>query len=96
MPRVIFSTAAIADIQRLRAFIAPKNPAAAQRAGAAIVAGVQSLKTHPRIGRIIDNMPEEYRELLIPFGDSGYVARYHIGGELVTILLVRHQREAGY
>ncbi|XXG19477.1 MAG: type II toxin-antitoxin system RelE/ParE family toxin [Ferrovum myxofaciens] len=41
-------------------------------------------------------MGHEYREWLIDFGDSGYVARYRFDGETVTILAVRHQKEAGY
>ena len=34
--------------------------------------------------------------MLIDFGDSGYVALYrHTGGQ-VSVLALRHQREAGY
>lgn len=40
-------------------------------------------------------MPE-YRELLIDFGDSGYIALYRHVGDQVTVLALRHQREAGY
>lgn len=36
------------------------------------------------------------RELLIDFGDSGYVVLYRLEGELVTALAIRHQKEAGY
>jgi ParE toxin of type II toxin-antitoxin system, parDE len=38
------------------------------------------------------------RELVIPFGESGYVALYRHDAEadLVYILAFRHQREAGY
>jgi plasmid stabilization system protein ParE len=35
-------------------------------------------------------------ELLIPFGDSGYVARYRLDGKTVITLAVRHAGEAGY
>jgi len=41
-------------------------------------------------------MPDEYRELLIDFGGSGYVAWYHYGGNIITILALRHQREVGF
>ena len=41
-------------------------------------------------------MDIEYRELLIDFGDSGYVALYCYEGDLVTALPLRHQKEAGY
>nr|WP_256262626.1 type II toxin-antitoxin system RelE/ParE family toxin [Pseudomonas gingeri] len=32
---------------------------------------------------------------MIDFGDSGYVARYRIDLDTVTVLTVRHQKEAG-
>ena len=37
------------------------------------------------------------RELIIPFGASGYVALFEIEGtDTVTVLAVRHQREDDY
>lgn len=96
MPQVIFAPAAIRDLQRLREFLRPKNPDAARRAGEAIRQGVRILGAQPRLGRMIDDLPEQFREWLIDFGDSGYVARYHIDGDAVTILAIRHQKEAGY
>ena len=40
----------------------------------------------------------ELRELVIAFGDSGYVAlyRYVATEEAVYVLAFRHQKEAGY
>lgn len=96
MPQVIFAPAAIRDLQRLREFLRPKNPDAARRAGEAIRQGVKVLGSHPRMGRLVDELPEQYREWLIDFGDSGYVARYRIDDEAITILAIRHQKEAGY
>lgn len=96
MPRVIFAPAALRDLERLRAFLHPKNPAAARRAGEAILEGVQLLAAHPRLGRLVEDLPETYREWLIDFGDSGYLARYRLDGDSVTILAVRHLKEAGY
>lgn len=95
MPRVIYAPAAVRDLQRLRDFLRSKNPDAARRAGDAIRQGVTILGTHPRLGRMLNDLPEQYREWLIDFGDSGYVARYRIDAETVTILAVRHQKEAG-
>ena len=96
MPQVTFAPAAIRDLQRLRDFLRPKSADAARRAGEAIRQGVTILGAHPRLGRMVDDLPEEFREWLIDFGDSGYVVRYRIGDEAVTILKVRHQKEAGY
>ena len=37
------------------------------------------------------------RELVIGFGNAGFVALYEIdGGEVVTVAAVRHQREDDY
>ncbi|CAN7266472.1 type II toxin-antitoxin system RelE/ParE family toxin [Rhizobacter sp. LjRoot28] len=36
------------------------------------------------------------RELIIPFGATGYVARFEILPETVLVLGVRHQREEDY
>jgi plasmid stabilization system protein ParE len=37
------------------------------------------------------------RELVIPFGVSGYVMKYEIASpQLVVVLAVRHQHEADY
>jgi hypothetical protein len=46
----------------------------------------------------VDDLPPEYREWVIDFGAGGYVAlyRYAGGGDAVTVLAMRHQREAGY
>ncbi|MEZ0472915.1 hypothetical protein [Luteimonas salinilitoris] len=41
-------------------------------------------------------MATEFREWLIGFGNSGYVALYRFDGDSVSILAVRHQKETGY
>ena len=46
--------------------------------------------------RLVDDMPDEFREWMIDFGDSGYLVRYRIGSDAITILAVRHQREVGF
>ena len=84
------------DVQRLYRFLASKNANAATQAVKAIREGVKILARHPEIGRPAEDMEPEYREWLIDFGDSGYIALYHYDGETVLILAVRHQREAGY
>jgi len=96
MPQVIFAPAALRDLQRLRDFLCPKNADAARRTGEAIRQGVQVLSAHPRMGLLVDDLPEQYREWLIDFGDSGYVARYRIDDDAVIILAVRHQKEVGF
>ena len=62
---------------------------------AAIEELVSMLARHPLIGR-----PAEHRlhELVISRGKTGYVAlyRYLEAADVVLVLALRHQREAGY
>ena len=51
MPQVRFAPAALRDLQRLREFLRPKNPAAAQRAAETIIKAVQVLRQQPMVGR---------------------------------------------
>ena len=96
MSRVIWSPAALLDVQRLYRFLALKNIDAAKRAVTAMRQGVRVLGQQPGIGRPIDEMPDEFREWIIDFRDSGYVARYRLDSDVVTILAMRHQKEVGY
>lgn len=96
MSRLIWSPAALLDVQRLYRFLALKNIDAAKRAVTAMRQGVRVLGQQPGIGRPIDEMPDEFRDWIIDFGDSGYVARYRLDSDVVTILAMRHQKEVGY
>ena len=93
MPQVRFAPAALRDLEKLREFLRPKNPAAARRAALTIIKAVQVLGQHPQIGRPAEEMEPMYRELLIDFGDSGYIALYRYEDNLVTVLALRHQKE---
>ena len=68
----------------------------AERALSAITSAVDSLGRSPFIYRKAGQSPF-LRELLIPFGHSGYVALFEIeDSTTVTILAVRHQLEDDY
>ena len=96
MPRLTWSPSALRDVRRLHRFLAEKNADAARRAVQAIRDGVKTIALQPGAGRPAEEMEPEYREWLIDFGDSGYVALYHYDGQTAVILAVRHQREIGY
>ena len=96
MPRLIWSPAALADIQRLYRFLTVKDKNAAQNAIKTIRAGVKILAHQPQVGRPALDMDPEFREWLIDFGSSGYIVMYHFDGATANILAVRHQMEAGY
>lgn len=68
----------------------------AEAALSAITSAVESLSRTPFIYRKAGSSPF-LRELLIPFGHSGYVALFEIeDSSTVTILAVRHQLEDDY
>jgi len=96
VPQIRFAPAALRDLARLREFLRTKDPHAARRAAATIVAGVHALEKHPQIGRPAGDEAGAYRELIINFGDSGYLALYRVDGDWVSVVALRHQREAGY
>ena len=95
MSRLIWSPAALLDVQRLYRFLALKNIDAAKRAVTAMRQGVRVLGQHSGIGRPIDEMPDAFREWIIDFGESGYVVRYRLDSNGVTIFAVRQQKEVG-
>lgn len=96
MPQLIWSPAALRDVERLYKFLAEKNPDAARRAAKSIREGMQILRDQPGAGRPVEDMDPEFREWFITFGCSGYVALYRLEADIAVVLAVRHQREAGY
>ena len=95
MATVVYSKRALDHIERAFAFLREKNPDAAQSAVTAIQSAVNNLAAHPLIGRRVEG---ELRELIISYGQSGYVALYRfvIASDEVRILAIRHQREVGF
>lgn len=68
---------------------------ASKRAGQIILHYFALLESNPEIGRPFDDSPE-LRELVIDFGNSGYVALYRQELNVIYILAFRHQKQAGY
>jgi plasmid stabilization system protein ParE len=97
VPRIIVTEGAALGLERCRQFLVRKNPLAARRAGEIIEQQLSLLESTPEIGRPLDD-PPWLRELIIRFGDSGYVAlyRYDMQTNSVYLLAFRHQKEAGY
>lgn len=95
--RVRYTRAAREDLHRLFSFLAKRDPQAARRARDAIVKAADFLAEFPFSCRKADDDSPFLRELLIPFGASGYVALYEIESpDTVTLLAIRHQREEDY
>ena|ERR1700680_3872308 len=95
MARLIYSARALEDLERLVLFRDEQAPAVAAGAFEAIVDGVNVLAAHPLMGRRVDG---GMRELVISRGRTGYLALYRFepARDLVRVLRIRHQREAGY
>jgi len=95
--RIRFTPAAQEDLERLFAFLAERDVSAAGRALEKIGKAWELIQEFPFACRKARADNPFLRELLISFGNSGYVALYEIEGEdLLTVLAVRHARENDY
>jgi plasmid stabilization system protein ParE len=96
--KVRLTAAAVEDLDRLYEFLLQRDLDAAQRSLAAIERALALLSFSPFACRkaLLQKNPR-WRELLIPFGHSGYVALFEIDDErTVTVTALRHQREEDY
>ena len=98
--RVRFTEDAENDLIRLYQFILTKEPpdwSLAERAIEAIRQALRALALSPFSYRKASPGSPFLRELIIPFGTSGYLALFEIDDDkTVTILAVRHQLEDDY
>ena len=98
MFRVRLTDEALDDLRRLEDFLIDRALDSGDlrlpiRAVAAIRRELALLERNPFTCRMAADDPHE-RELVIPFGPSGYVALFHIiGPEDVVVSALRHQRE---
>jgi len=95
MARLIYSSRAFDDLDRLTDFLIDTDLVAASEALELIVEAVTILKRHPLIGRPVE---DHLRELVISRGRTGYIAlySYEVEYDTVLILAIRHQRESGF
>ena len=97
---VRFTEEAQADIEQLYDFLLDRDPpdlAAAERALTAMAHAITLLEHSPWSCRKAHAGTPLLRELLIGFGQSGYVALFEIDDDrTVTVLAIRHQREDDY
>jgi len=93
MARIAWTHAALADLDRLESFLWQASPVSAERAITAILDATELLQQFPEAGRPSADLDPDHRELLLPFGNSGYVVGYGVYRGTVEILSVRHMRE---
>lgn len=88
------TAAAQQDLEQLFDFLASHDFAAALRARAAIEKAWEFAEAMPFGCRKADDANPFLRELVIPFGNAGYVALFEIeNDEVLSVLAIRHQRE---
>lgn len=95
MARVEIAKRAQADLDRIFQFLAANDLFAAAAVSALILDALEILSRHPLVGRSVEG---RLRELVISRGKSGYVALYEYfeAEDVVMVLALRHQREAGF
>jgi plasmid stabilization system protein ParE len=94
---IVFAEEAFDDLEQIFEFNHERDPGTASAHVEAVRSAVLILDAHPRIARPT-GAGSALRELVISLGESGYIALYeHAPAEdLVRIVAIRHQREAGY
>jgi plasmid stabilization system protein ParE len=80
----------MADLHRVWAFLAERNPRAGGEARDRILGAVELLATTPFAGRQVE---DAVRALFVPHGAWGYVIRYRVQDDEVVIARVWHGRE---
>lgn len=84
--------AALADVDRLYAFLKQVDINAADKALHCIEEAAARLQEHPELGRLMRD-DRVRREWVAPFGAGAYVLRYRLTGTAVVIVRVWHSRE---
>lgn len=89
--KLVYTDDAIADLVRLREFIAVHNPLAASRIAAELVGKIELLPEFPMLGTPVGMapMPESVRDMI--FGN--YVVRYSIHPATIIVLRIWHGLE---
>ena len=95
MTRWLVSVDAAQDLEELVDFLRTHQADYAVETIDLILNALNILEQHPHIGRLVQN---QLRELIISRGKTGYVALYEYdeAADVVLVLAIRHQREAGY
>lgn len=95
MSRVEFAPEVTDDFERILEHLLDHEAAKARSRIAGVIAAIDALEHSPLIGRPVG---VDLRELVIGRRERGYVAlyRYVPALDIVFVLAVRSQREAGY
>ena len=88
--KLTFSPQSVSDLERIREFIAIKNPQAARHTAQLILQKIRLLLEQPKIGLPVQGTPNEaIRDLYI----NQYTIRYLAGTRDIIILRIWHNKE---
>ena len=90
--KLVYSQEAVADLARLRDFIANNDPSAAARVAADLIARIDGLCAFPEMGRSVSQAPEP--DSIRDFIFGKYVVRYTVHGSALVILRIWHHYES--
>lgn len=94
MIQLRYSERALRDLERFVRFLDARAPDVTADAVGAILEAVEVLRHSPLIGRPTGR--RGLRELVVAWGQNGYVVLYRLRGQRADIVALRHQREGGY
>ncbi|MDZ7925455.1 MAG: type II toxin-antitoxin system RelE/ParE family toxin [Marinagarivorans sp.] len=89
--KLVYSEESVADLVRLREFIAAQDPLAAARVATELIACIENLRLFPTMGRAVELAPDPKAIRDAIFGK--YVIRYAVHTESVLILRIWHHYE---
>jgi plasmid stabilization system protein ParE len=93
--RVEVARRALEDLARLFEFLTAENSKRAREIVLSVHRALELLAEHPLLGREVE---DGRRELVLSRGRHGYIAKYRWlpAEDVILVLAVRHQREAGF
>jgi plasmid stabilization system protein ParE len=90
--KLVYSQEAVADLIRLRQFIADNDPSAAARVAADLLARIDNLCSFPGMGRPVQQAPQPDTVRDFIFGK--YVVRYTSHDHALVVLRIWHHYES--
>ncbi len=95
--RLVYTAGFFEDLDRLTEFLLERDPDLAERGIVTIKKTLAILQDFPLMARRASRDDPLLRELVVPFGSSGYLILFKLtDAQTVTILAIRHQREDDY
>jgi plasmid stabilization system protein ParE len=102
MAKVKLTANVLTKLEQIEFYYVGQGEVVAKRAISTIFAALNRVSNHPLSGRPQQSLAHpnypDLREVVIPFGATGFVALYRIDAETdsIVVLALKHQREEKY